>query len=125
VTRVLKTTKAKPPKKRPACRRRRVAGSSVEAGIVREEEDLGTMLGRIDCGFCVCGGAVMEDEEDAWSEEGGRPAVRRFVVEYRGFGRQDGEGMIVEVSGREVEEPMVGGFCVIAGPFDVVIGGLE
>jgi len=110
VIRVLKTTKAKPPKKRPAWRRRRVAGSSVESGIVREEEDLGTMLGRIDCGFCVAGGVMdVEDEEDAWSEEGGRPAVRRFVVEYRGFGRQEGEGMIVVVSGREVDEPMVGG----------------
>lgn len=80
MTRVLKTTKAAPPKKRPACLRRRVAGSSVESGIVREEEDFGTMLGSIDCGFCGCG-ASGAWEEGGGREEMGRPEVSRFGAE--------------------------------------------
>lgn len=77
VTSVEKTTKAAPPKKRPACRRRRVAGSREDSGIVREEEDLGTMLGRMDFGGCAEG----EVEDGSRGEDSGSELFVRFVAE--------------------------------------------
>jgi len=105
---VEKTTNAAPPKKRPACRRSLVAGSRSDCGIIRDEEDFGTMFGRMDFGVCAEGDVVDgSDMEGTGRIEAGSAVVDRFVAEYRGFGRQDGDGMTVEVSGREVEEPIL------------------